>query len=265
MADSPASRPAGDGPPGVRLSREVIIERAIALIDDDGVGALTMRRLGAALGVEGMSLYSYVNSREDLLQGVVEQLVDSIAVEPGTRTEPGDGWQFFLARVAHDVHRLAQAHPNAFALIASRPPAAPWLRPPLRSVRVVDAFLGGLCARGLTDRQAVTVYRLFSSVLLGHLLLERTMCGAGIFPVGRAAAATGGGPAFHAVDSVGGGELELLDGSGRIDLADYPTVTRLQCQLQGHLTKERTDAAFQEALAYLFMRLTLEMSRYPPP
>ncbi len=74
--------------------------------------------------------------------------------------------------MAHCVRRLALAHPKAFPLIASRPVEAPWLRPPLRSLRWVETFLDGLIGEGFSDTAAVGAYRAFTSFLLGHLLLE---------------------------------------------------------------------------------------------
>ncbi|MDN5764754.1 MAG: TetR/AcrR family transcriptional regulator C-terminal domain-containing protein [Humibacillus sp.] len=229
-------------PPGPRLSRALILDRAIRLIDAQGVTALTMRALGASLGVEAMSLYRYVNGREDLLEGVVEQLVGSIEVEPGERMEPNDGWQAFLQWFAHDVRRLALEHPAAFPLIATRHPAAPWLRPPLRSLRIVEAFLNGLRERGFTDHQAVTAYRSFSSFLLGHLLLECAMSCVGT---------------SFAEEPVDEGNADLPNDDAQLDLTDYPTVARLQPQL----TEDHTRAEFEEALEHLLVRMDLEMSQ----
>lgn len=228
--------------PGTRLSRALIVGRAIEMIDHDGVSSLTMRSLGSALGVEAMSLYRYVNGREDLLEGVVESLVGSIEVEPGARMEPNDGWQAFLQWFAHDVRRLALEHPAAFPLIATRHPSAPWLRPPLRSLRIVEAFLDGLRDRGFTDRQAVDAYRSFSSFLLGHLLLECAMAGA---------------ETSFAEEPVDEGGANLPNDDGRLDLGDYPTVARLQPQL----TEDHTEAEFEEALEHLLVRMDLEMSQ----
>lgn len=242
MAESSLHPPAGLASAGPRLSRKVIIERAIVLIDQDGVSALTMRALGSALGVEAMSLYRYVNGREDLLEGVVDQLVSSIEVEPGTRMEPGDGWQAFLQWFAHDVRRLALAHPAAFPLIATRHPSAPWLRPPLRSLQVVEAFLTGLRSRGFSDRQAVNAYRSFSSFLLGHLLLECAMRGAETSP---------------AEEPLDEGDADRPNKDAQLDLSDYPTVARLQ----GPLTEDHTEAEFEEALEHLLIRMDLELSQ----
>lgn len=244
MTDATSAPPSSPALPGggPRLSRALIIERAITLIDDGGITTLTMRRLGKALGVEAMSLYRYVNGREDLLEGVVEHLVDSIEVEPGARMEPSHGWQAFLQWLAHDVRRLALEHPSAFPLIATRHPSAPWLRPPLRSLRIVEAFLNGLRERGFTDPQAVIVYRSFSSFLLGHLLLECSMRGA---------------ESSYAEEPVDEGEAAVPNQDGQLDLGNYPTLSRLREQL----AEDHSEAEFEEALEHLLLRMDLEISQ----
>ena len=69
--------------------------------------------------------------------------------------------------MAHGVRTIAIEHPNIFPLVASRPPAAPWLRPPLRSLRWVEAFLVGLHHYGFSHELSVLTYRAFSTFLLG--------------------------------------------------------------------------------------------------
>jgi len=74
----------GPGAPGrPPLSRKRIIETAIDFVDRRGLIALTMRRLGEELGVEAMSLYGYVNGRQDLLEGIVDQMVAHLHLRPG--------------------------------------------------------------------------------------------------------------------------------------------------------------------------------------
>jgi AcrR family transcriptional regulator len=168
------TRPAG-------LDRERILQAAIDFIDEQGLAALTMRRLGASLGVEAMALYRYVPGREDLLDGVVDRVVETLFDdEDGDDVYIGDhnGWQDYLVRLSHGMRRIALAHPAVFPLVASRPPAAPWVRPPLRSLRLVESFLGTLNEGGFSDPAAVAAYRAYSSFLLGHLLLEVTQIGA---------------------------------------------------------------------------------------
>jgi AcrR family transcriptional regulator len=168
------TRPAG-------LDRDRILTAAIAFIDENGLSALTMRRLGATLGVEAMALYRYVPGREDLLDGVVDRVVETLFDKDDgddIYVEDHNGWQDYLMRLAHGVRRIALAHPSVFPLVASRPPAAPWVRPPLRSLRMVESFLGTLTDAGFSDQAAVAAYRAYSSFLLGHLLLEVTQLGA---------------------------------------------------------------------------------------
>src|SRR4028118_2057504 len=121
------------GPPGtgrVGLDRRRILGAALEYIDRNGLGALTMRRLGAHLGVEAMALYRYVPGREQLLDGVVETVIDELYGDPGVPLRAAHGWQDFLQRLAHGVRRIALAHPEVFPLVATRPPAPPPARPP---------------------------------------------------------------------------------------------------------------------------------------
>ena len=78
------SRPRTPGPGS--LTRERVVAAAIAFVDEHSLTALTMRRLGKELGVEAMSIYRYVNGREDLLEGIVDDLVSQLHLRPRHRT-----------------------------------------------------------------------------------------------------------------------------------------------------------------------------------
>ena len=154
------------------LNRELIVRAAVALIDREGLAALTMRRVGQKLGVRGMALYRYVPGREDLLDAVVDHVWSETQAEDDVEGPPADGWRAFIRRLAHGVRAIALSHPNIFPLAASRPPEAPWLRPPLRTLNTAETFLLELKSAGFSDQAAVLAYRSFTSFLLGHLLLE---------------------------------------------------------------------------------------------
>ena len=221
-------------PPG--LDRERILQAAIGFIDRHGLAALTMRRLGAQLGVEAMALYRYVPGREDLLDGVVDRVVDSLFddddVPDDIHLEHASGWPDYLMRLAHGVRRIALAHPAVFPLIASRPPAAPWVRPPLRSLRMVESFLQNMQEGGFSDQAAVAAYRAYSSFLLGHLLLEVTQRGVQV------------------------SLLDLPEGDpdaqARTDLSRYPHLM----ELEPLLAQDKSAAEFEESLENLLDRLT---------
>jgi TetR/AcrR family transcriptional regulator, tetracycline repressor protein len=219
------------------LTRERVVATAIAFVDDHGLSALTMRRLGRELGVEAMSLYRYVNGREDLLEGIVDRLTEQLHLQPGAgELGDADGWQAYLQWLAHGVRGLAVQHPNVFPLIGTRHPAAPWLRPPLRSLRVVEEFLQTLVGRGFSDERAVEAYRAFSSFLLGHLLLEAAVRGAST------------GPAEEPLDE---GTSDVPNGDARLDLRQYPNLERLEAQL----SEDHARAEFERALEDLLDRL----------
>jgi len=184
--------------------------------------------------VEAMALYRYVPGREDLLDGVVNAVVETLFEDDdGDDIYIGDhsGWQDYLVKLAHGVRRIALAHPSVFPLIASRPPAAPWVRPPLRSLRLVESFLSTLHEAGFSDPAAVAAYRAYSSFLLGHLLLEVTQVGA---------------------------QVSLLDqpegdpeAQAKTDLTEYPTLLRTESLL----ALNKSAGEFEESLENLLDRL----------
>jgi len=211
------------------LTQERIVDAAVEFIDDFGLPGLSMRRLGTRLGVEAMSLYRYVPGREQLLDAVVERIIDQMEADPDVLEGPEHGWQDYLQRLAHGIRRVALTHPKAFPLVASRPAEAPWLRPPLRSLRWVEAFLQGLAREGFSDQAAVEAYRAFTSFLLGHLLLEVAALGADLGP------------------------LDVVDEDVDRSLAPYPSVRRLTDQL----SEDHSATEFEDSLENLLQRLAL--------
>ncbi len=230
------------GSTGPRLSRDLIVETALAQIDRAGTQGLSMRSLAQDLGVEAMSLYRYVHGKEDLLEGVVASLMLDLTTRLQEARPEAEHWQGFLQTVAHEVRRIATDHPKAFPLVATRHPAAPWLRPPLRSIEVVNTFLVALTENGFTDGQAVNAYRAFSSFLLGQLLLQSVVAGAEA------------GPAEEPLDE-GGAAIPEGDGSMALDTA--PEVRRLRALL----SEDRTDEEFEVSLEALLDRLDRELSQ----
>jgi AcrR family transcriptional regulator len=166
-----------------KLSRAAIFAAALALIDRDGAEALTMRSLAAALGVEAMSLYRHVTSKEALLDGVAEQLFGEI--EPrGVSSDWAEGVRGF----ASSVRGLAHKHPPAFALLASRAlDSAGGLQP-------VEDLLASLRGAGFTPARTVAAYRLVAAYthgyalgeIAGFALRERGLSASARFPTIRA-------------------------------------------------------------------------------
>lgn len=209
------------------LSRDEIIKAGIDLVAQDGLHELTMRRLGQWCGVEAMALYRHVTGRDDLVGGMVDSIVDSLYIEQTSETSADVSWQAYLQRLAHGMRTVAQQNPELFPLIATRPPEAPWVRPPLRSLKWMESFLDSLLQFGFDDRGAVGVYRSFTTFLLGQLLLEVTARGADLGPI----------PQQPAPDST--------------SLADFPNLQRLEPML----TEDRGLEEFEDALESLLDRI----------
>jgi AcrR family transcriptional regulator len=210
------------------LGREQILREAVRFIDEQGRERLTMRRLGAELGVEAMALYRYVPGRDQLLDGVVEYVMNEL-YESTMRDELTDSWQEYLQKMAHGVRRVSTKHPRIFPLVATRPPAAPWLRPPLRSLRWVEGFLEGLEKFGFDSESSVIIYRAFSTFLLGHLLLESgTLSSTDVDPVED--------------------DVEFYETN---DLSAYPRLVKLAPKL----SEDEFEVEFEDALEELINRL----------
>ncbi len=271
--------------PGRGLSLDRIVTATLELVDEQGIGAATMRAVSSRLGVRSMSLYRYVQDRDELFDAVVERIVNELADDPEVQPRPVDGWRPYLAGMAHGVRRYARAHPHAFPLVATRPPAAPWVNPPLRSLRWVEAMLTGLAREGFSDEQVLFTYRTFNSFLLGYLLLETSAMtlrdpkpGDGSFTgtdtisddggesAGQAAAA----PVIGGLSPVRSAEQrealqdadsprELLDPADGIDARRFPTVHRLAAGL----AQDLWDGEFETGLEDMLDRIAVFVADDP--
>ena len=227
--------------PGVkRLSRSVIVRAATGYIDVHGVQGLTMRGLGQELGVEAMALYRHVTGREDLLEAVVAELLDGVT--DGLDSQLIGSWQGYLQTLAHAVRGIALEHPSVFPLVATRHPAAPWLRPPLRSLKLVEDFLAVLSSHGMADEQVVQVYRAFSSFLLGILLLEAAQRGAETSPV---------------EEPLDEESAQLPNSDAKLDLSQNPLITRFRPLL----SEDHSAEEFEVGLETLLDRLERSLSQ----
>ncbi|MEU3571644.1 TetR/AcrR family transcriptional regulator C-terminal domain-containing protein [Kitasatospora sp. NPDC036755] len=159
-----------------RLSRPLVLGAAVALVDREGLGALTMRRLATELGVESMALYRYTPGKEALIDGLVEAYFDEInsRLRAGSVRGPhGDGWRAELRRIAQAFAATAHAHPEILPLVATRPLAVPVARRPASVLELTEHILAVLARAGFDDAGALTVYRTFVAWNLGCLLVDK--------------------------------------------------------------------------------------------
>ena len=153
----------GDG----KITRELVLATALEIIDRDGVDALSMRRLGAALDRDPMILYRHAPGKAALLDGVVETVLAQLSVDS---TAPD--WTAQLRVVAREYRALALAHPNVVPLLVTRPLATPLALRPRGTLRPLEDLLALLTGAGFSGPDALHIYRAFFGFLNGHVLNE---------------------------------------------------------------------------------------------
>ncbi|NUT70352.1 TetR/AcrR family transcriptional regulator C-terminal domain-containing protein [Pseudarthrobacter sp. C4D7] len=164
MTSASTSRPAQ---PKTRLSRDIVLAKALELVDAESLEALTMRRLGQELGRDPMSLYRYAENRAALLDGVAELVLEELSIQAD---DPD--WKAQLSLFAHDLRRLALQHPNVVPLLVTRPLSTPLGMRPLGTLRPLEQILSLLVGAGFGPAEALHVYRAYYGYLYGHILNE---------------------------------------------------------------------------------------------
>jgi TetR/AcrR family transcriptional regulator, tetracycline repressor protein len=144
------------------LNPDRIATAALSFIDEHGLEEMSVRNLGATLGVEGMALYKHFPSKEAILDAVAELLVLELVV-PAPNSQ---GWQQRAATMAQDYRAISRRHPNAFPLLGMRRFTTP------KALTLIDRIVFALMAEGLSARQAVEVYRAVANWANGCILNE---------------------------------------------------------------------------------------------
>ncbi|WP_232661629.1 TetR/AcrR family transcriptional regulator [Pseudonocardia sp. TRM90224] len=146
------------------LNRERVLRAAVALADAEGIAALSMRKVGAELGVEAMSLYKHVANKADLLDG----MIDLVFAEIELPLPEGD-WKATIRRRVISVRAAILRHPWASGLMESRAEPGP------ETLRHHDAVLGTLRAGGFSIELAAHAFSLLDSYVYGFAMQERTL------------------------------------------------------------------------------------------
>lgn len=146
--------------PGKGLTRERICAAALAIIDDEGLPALNMRRLGAGLGVDAMALYRHLPNKQAILDGVVDLVLDEL--DDGRGEDSGARALTFFS----SLRSALAAHPNAIPLVASSGLQSGAAR------EKVEGLLGALRNSGLDGERLTDVFATLESLTLGYAWLE---------------------------------------------------------------------------------------------
>jgi AcrR family transcriptional regulator len=146
-----------------KLTRELLAAAALRIADAEGLEALSMRRLGAELGVDPMAAYRHLPNKKALLAGVVEAVLAGADVE----TDPAAAWQQQFQEVARAYRTAMLAHSPTVARLAATTPYNA-----LESLRIVEHGAAILTAAGVPLTAAVSAIQAVGQLTSGAVLLE---------------------------------------------------------------------------------------------
>jgi AcrR family transcriptional regulator len=161
-AKKPTEKPAA--PVRAPLSRERVLHAAVTFADEQGLAALSMRKLGEALGVEAMSLYNHVANKHDLLDGMIDTVFGEIEL-PGR----GVDWRGAMRTRGVSMRAALRRHRWAIGLMESRTTPGP------STLRHHDAVIGSLRAGGFSVAMTAHAFSALDSYIYGFALQEATL------------------------------------------------------------------------------------------
>lgn len=150
--------------PRIPLTRERVLQAAVAVADEDGIESLTMRKLAPAVGVKPMSLYNHVANKSDLLDGMIDLVFSEIGLP-----SCGDDWKTAMRQRALSVRRVMSRHRWAIGLMESRTSLGP------ATLRHHDAVIGCLRNAGFSILLTGHAYSILDSYIYGFALQERAL------------------------------------------------------------------------------------------
>jgi AcrR family transcriptional regulator len=140
-----------------QLTRERVVAEALAVIAEQGVQALTMRRLAARLGVVPGALYHHVRNKQQLQ----DLVLDNVLAEIDVHLDPSLAWVEQLKVLAHRLRQVLEDHPGVAGILKTRDPLGP------HSLALAEAFLAPLQAAGFADREAGLAFFLLVDYTIG--------------------------------------------------------------------------------------------------
>lgn len=154
--------------PRLGLTRELLIETALRLLDEAGLEGLTVRRLAAELGVRSPALYWHIRTKQELLDGMADRMIQAAEMGP---PHDGESWQDWLARRARAYRRSVLAHRDGARIVAT----AAWLTP--ATIRMFDTELAALVAHGFSPGLAFRTMTVLTQYVNGFVLQEQAVPG----------------------------------------------------------------------------------------
>ncbi len=150
-------------PRPAKTSRDQIVRAAVAMLDDVGPDAFSMRGLATGLGIDPMTLYHHLPSKSALLDAVLDELWGGVTLHAPS---PGEGWAPVVTDLAYGLRRVLLDHPTLVAMVASRPATTPAL------LLTLDRVLGWLVQEGLAPADALRLLDCVVGYVIGKVQQE---------------------------------------------------------------------------------------------
>jgi AcrR family transcriptional regulator len=174
------------------LSRKSIVAAAIAIADNDGLDAVSIRRLATKLGARPMSLYSHIERKGDLIDLMVDEVMGG-AILP--ESPPSADWRDDLRRIAQRTRETTRAHPWMIATAFRRPFIGP------NALRHIDQSLAAVSGLPLPPERKRAVLLAIDTYTLGFVRWELKALETGKGGVGPCAGGNDGGPSGAEIDA----------------------------------------------------------------
>jgi len=146
------------------LSRDRIVERAIAIADAEGIGAVSMRRIASDLGATPMALYNHVANKDELMNGIAGQLLKEIDV---SALDPSD-WAKAIKTGFTEFRRVLLRHPNLLPVLQRKTEmSADALRP-------IELAMSIFQSAGFSPEEALKAHWTLSGFAMGHVMWQLT-------------------------------------------------------------------------------------------
>lgn len=145
------------------LNKDLIIDAALRVVDVEGVGGLTIRRISEELGASPMGIYGHIQTRDEIVEALIERAVEL----PQPTPDPDTPWDQQLRDTFMAIHRSLLAHPGLTEILSTQSIST------THAMRAVERLLASLRAAGLTPHRAVAAVAALQSYTYGFTVQQR--------------------------------------------------------------------------------------------
>ena len=210
------------------LTRPRVVAAALAIVDRDGLDALTMRALGRELGVDPMAAYHWFPDKAAILEGLGEAVLTEIHLPDA---DPAIPWPRAAVEMGKEYRQALKRHPNALPVSSTQPVRTQ------RGFMLVERVSAAFVAGGLTPATALETLNTLAAFIIGMAVVE-----IGVSPGG-----------------VPDDPEEVAAAYARLDAAEYPTLVAAISDAMGHWVDE--EAQFETALDALVRGLEVSFRK----